>query len=179
MKKITAFLLFCFLLVSTISFGQSAETKFTVSVSVDSILFGNSFKVTFTLENSKGSEFTPPIFEAFNQIGGQSMSTRMSIVNGEMSQFSAYSFYLEPKEIGRHFIEPASIIGDGVVLETLPFEVFVLDNPEGLKQKVEEKGNRSDPFFEQFDMDLPPQFNWEAPDKKKKDKKSKRKTYRL
>lgn len=179
MKKIAAFLLFCFLLVSTINFGQSAEAKFTVSVSADSILFDNIFKVTFTLENAKGTEFIVPAFDAFNQIGGQSMSTRMSIVNGEMTQFSSYSFYLEPKEIGRHFIEPASIIGDGVVLETLPFEVFVLDNPEGIKQKIEEKGNRSDPFFEQFDMDLPPQFNWGAPDKKKKGKKSKRKTYRL
>ena len=169
--------MFCFLLIATINFGQSAEAKFTVSVSADSILFGNTFKVTFTLENAKGTEFTVPAFDAFNQIGGQSMSTRMNIINGEMTQFSAYSFYLEPKEIGRHFIEPASIIGDGLVLETLPFEVFILNNPEGLKQKIEEKGNRSDPFFKQFDMDLPPEFNWGEPKKKKK--KSKRKTYRL
>ena len=170
--------LFCFFLVANNGFGQS-DIKFTVSVGVDSILFGNAFKVTFTLENAKGGAFIPPAFEAFNQVSGQSTSTRTSIINGEMSQSSTYSFYLEPKEIGRFFIEPANITAGEITLETLPLAIFILDNPEGIKQNTEKKGNNPDLFFDQFDMDLPPQFDWNTPPSKEKKKKKKRKTYRL
>ena len=131
-------------LFSLDGFSQSEEPSFSVSVSSDSVYFGNRFKVTFTLENGQGENFLPPDFASFQMASGQMMSSRMSIVNGEMSQTSSYFFYLEPKEIGRYFIEPASIMVDGEVFETMPYEVFILDNPEGIRQEIEEDKSHSD-----------------------------------
>ena len=160
--------------------GQSDETTFVVSVSADSVLFGNKFKVTFTLENAKGEGFNQSAFKDFQQVSGQTTTSRMNVVNGEMSQMSSYIFYLEPKEIGRYFIEPSSIMVDGEVYETMPYEVFVLANPDGLKQEIEEDRRSNNSFFEQFDMIYPPAPNLGSPERKKKEQqKSKRKTTKL
>lgn len=166
-------------LFSLSGFSQSEEPNFSISVSSDSVYFGNRFKVTFTLENGQGENFMPPDFASFQMASGQMMSSSMSIVNGEMSQTSAYFFYLEPKEIGRYFIEPASIMVDGEVLETMPYEVFILANPEGIRQEIEGENDRNS-FFREFDMTFPPAPNFNSPERREMEKnKSKRKTTRL
>lgn len=166
-------------LFSLSGYSQSDEVSFSVSVSADSIYFGNKFKVTFTVENGQGSDFMQPEFRDFKMASGQMMSTRTSIINGEMSQTSSYSFYLEPKEVGRYFIEPASIEVDGEIYETEPYEVFVLSNPDGIIQEIE-GDRRNNSFFHEFDMAFPPAPNWGTPEREKMDKKKqKRKTTRL
>ncbi len=166
-------------LFSFSGYSQSDEVTFNVSVSADSVYFGNKFKVTFTAENGEVNNFLQPEFADFQMASGQMMSSRMSIVNGQMSQMKSFSYYLEPKEIGRYFIEPASVEIDGQVYETAPYEVFVLANPEGIIQEIEEdRGNNT--FFHEFDMTFPPAPNWGTPEREKTDnKKKKRKTTKL
>ena len=166
-------------LFSLSGYSQSDEVSFTVSVSADSVYFGNKFKVTFTVENGEGNNFMQPEFAAFDMASGQMMSSSISIINGAMSQTKSFSYYLEPKEIGRYFIEPASIEVDGEIYETAPYEVFVLANPDGIKQEIE-GDRRNNSFFHDFDMTIPqmPEFDMPVPEQQSP-KKKKRKTTRL
>lgn len=132
--------LFLLVACSTVFFTTLLAQKtptFTIEVSTDSILLGNVFKVKFTLENAQGVDFAPPTFTGFNVVGGPSMSSSMSIVNGKVTQQASYTYYLEPKDIGNYYIEPASITVDGAVLETEPLQVLVVPNPDGVQQQVE------------------------------------------
>lgn len=180
-------LFFVFAMIAFSSFTYAQENvKFSVEVSNDSILMGNYFKVKFSLENAKGDQFVAPIFEGFNVISGPNFSSSMSIMNGEMSQSVSYTYYLEPKDIGNFYIQPASINVGEDVLETQPLEVMVVPNPDGIKQKIEEPnqyGNRFKDFwgprFKEFRSPrMQPKDKLEK-EKEPKKKKKKRKIYKM
>lgn len=158
------------------------EARFTIEISTDSILLGNYFEVKFTLENAKGDHFEPPTFSEFLLRGGPNTASSMSIVNGEVSQSITYSYYLEPKDIGNFWVEPASIVVGDDVLETLPVEVVVFPNPDGVKQNIPQKQHfefRMDDFsFPMPKIEVPD--GEQAPQEKKEEKKKKkRKTYKI
>lgn len=155
-----------FLLFGGIVFGQKAP-KFTVEVSTDSILLGNTVQVKFTLENASGDNFQAPVFEGFHVVSGPNFSSSVSIVNGEVSQTAAYTFFIEPNDIGNYYIQAASIQVGKDVLETKPLQVIVVPNPDGVIQKspLTEKFN--------FDWQMPqvtpaPRDSTKAPAKKRK-----------
>lgn len=125
------------------------DIRFTVEVSTDSILFGNYFQVTFTLENAKGSDFSAPDFTAFHVVSGPNQASSMSIINGEVTQSVSYTYYLEPKDVGNFYILPASVDVGETILETQPVEIMVVPNPEGVQQSPQP---RSGLRMEGFDM---------------------------
>ena len=129
---------------------QENSPKFTVSISMDSILLGNYFEVKYTLENGSGDNFIAPDFENFTIVGGPNTSTSMSFMNGQMTQSVSYAYYLEPKDIGHFYIQPASIEASGQVLETIPMEVMVVPNPDGIRQTPQQRNNPGNSFFEDF-----------------------------
>ena len=155
--------------------GASAqdEAKFSVNVSGDSILFGNYFQVKFTLENAEGSNFEAPVFEGFNIVSGPNFSSNISIINGDVSRSVSYTYYLEPKDVGNFFLQPAAIQVGEQILETHPLEVMVVPNPDGIIQRPEEKK-----FRFQFDRNQTPGIP-PSPGQKTKKKKKKRKTYKI
>ncbi|MEN0003758.1 MAG: BatD family protein [Bacteroidota bacterium] len=191
-KMIFLFVLLCCTYGATVS--AQEDSRFTASVTMDSILYGNKFKVTFTLENGQGNAFEAPIFPDFHVVSGPNTSSSFSMMNGTVSQSISYTYLLEPKDIGNYYIEPASIQVDGTTLETAPIEVMVVPNPDGIIQREERSNDMMSPFgnFE-FRMDnmLPEEFfaprtpapkqeatpDGETPKTKKK--KKKRKTYKL
>ena len=162
-------ILLSFTLFSITAFTQDAN--FTISLSTDSVLMGNYFQVKFTLENASGKNFSAPSFEHFNIVGGPNQSMMTSVVNGEMTQSLSYSFYLEPKDLGNFFIEPASIEANGTLLETQPVELLVFANPDGVKQDPNIREGSQSPSFDFFQKK-------EKPAPKKKPKK-KRKIYKM
>lgn len=126
-------LLFC----SLLSFGQ-APTKFTVQVSTDSILMGNTFQVKFSLENAQGTNFqAPDLALYFDVVSGPNMSSSMQMMNGQMSQSVSYTYYLRPRETGVFYIEAASIETPDNYLETTPIEILVVPNPDGIQQPIQ------------------------------------------
>lgn len=167
MKRVFV-LLIIGILFQTVAFAQS-EPRFSVEISNDSILLGNYFIVKFTLENASSSNFQAPDFSDFHVVSGPNFSSSMTVINGNMSQKASYTFYLEPKDIGNYFIQPASIETEAGTLETVPLEILVVPNPEGITQKpeMEEETMR-------FDMRMDDFFNRPAPEEK--DAKPKRKT---
>lgn len=155
MKKLSILLVSVFL-ASQIGLAQE-NAKFSVKVSMDSVLYGNYFQVVFSLENAKGQDFQAPSFEDFVVKSGPNMSSSFSMVNGDVSQSISYTFYLEPKDIGNYYIQPASIAVGESMLETEPIEIMVVPNPEGLIQKQPQEDRMSD-FFKGFDSDRMPSF---------------------
>lgn len=162
---------------------QEKAARFTVEVSTDSLLMGNLLKVTFTLENAKGDGFEAPYFTGFDLQSGPNYSSSVSIVNGRSTQRLSYTYYLMPKDVGNYYIEPASVLVDGQVLETMPVEVIVVPNPDGHIQQpspeqrlgqsfhFEMPGFEGSPFgeggfegFPGFDWGDFPRFNWEGLD---------------
>lgn len=153
-------------LITVVSYAQDA--KFTATVTIDSVLLGNVIQVSFELKNAKGGQFNPPQFEHFDIVGGPNQSSSFSMVNGDVSQSMSYSYYLQPREVGTFYIEPASINADDTALETMPIEINVYPNPDGVKQ---------DPPKKQMEFDF-----WSTPrqgEKKKEKPKKKRKIYRM
>lgn len=199
MKKLSILFVSVFL-ASHIGLAQE-NAKFSVKVSMDSVLYGNYFQVVFSLENAKGQDFQAPAFEDFIVKSGPNMSSSFSMINGDVTQSISYTFYLEPKDIGNYYIQPASIAVGESMMETEPIEIMVVPNPEGLiQEQPQEEGMRG--FFKGFDSDRMPGFRdfqldfadpnrqrspqgkdqlngQEKEDKTKKKKKKKRKIYKI
>ena len=138
MKK----LFFLFLICSSVQiiFGQNAP-RFDVSVSTDSVLLGNPIEVEFLIENGKSKGFEPPRFDGFEVLSGPNQSSSIQIINGDMKQKATYTYILEPKNVGKYEIKPASIMIDGKEFLTKPITISVYPNPEGIKQEIPNKSN--------------------------------------
>ena len=146
MKKLLYTIAFSF--VISLAFAQQ-EASFRIEVSSDSVLLGNYFEVKFILENASGSQFEPPSFDGFSLVGGPNQSSSFSMVNGKVSQSMAYSFYLEPNDIGNYFIEAAYVKVGNEILETTPRMILVVANPDEIYQPPQAKyKDKPDPFYE-------------------------------
>lgn len=129
MKKI---ILYTALLLSVCYLQAQQAPRFFIQLSSDSVLLGNYVEVRFTLENAKGTDFEAPSFQDFRMLSGPHYTSNFSMINGEVSQTTSFTYQLEPKDIGNFFIEPASIRVQGDVLETEPVELLVVPNPDGI-----------------------------------------------
>ena len=158
---------------------QDGGARLSVSVSTDSVLMDNVFSATFCLENGEGTDFAPPAFEDFTVAGGPSFSSNMSIIGGQVSRRTCYTYYLSPRTEGVFYIGPASIRIDEQVLESEPVEILVVPNPEGIRQPVQPRDfnpwQRADDLwqdlFRDFRLLLPepePSKPAPAPDPKKR-----------
>lgn len=138
-----------FMMISLTAFSQQ-EAKLTVEISSDSILLGNYIEVKFTIENAAVTNFEAPNFDGFNIVSGPNQSSSMMISNGKVSQSVAYSYYIEPVEVGTYFIQPAFVDTEEGALESIPLEVWVVDNPDGIIQRPQQKNSRN--FFNRDDL---------------------------
>ena len=149
--------LFCILSVfvsTATTIAQNGDIK--VFASPDTVLIGNDVTVYFELHNAKGS-FIAPDIEGLEVVGGPNYSSSFSMINGETSSISTYSYVLRPRSEGSFFIGPASIEAKDQVYSTDPLEIIVLPNPNGIRQEPQRNYTMPDP--------------WSAPQKVKKKKR--------
>ncbi len=102
----------------------------TFSASVDNTTVGldDRFQVTFTFEGTdinSLSGFSAPDFNGFMVLSGPNQSTSMQIINGAVSASLSYSFYLQPRNLGKATIGSASIKYKGNVYKTDPLTINV------------------------------------------------------
>src|SRR5512146_330831 len=124
MKKLVIHIVF---LICLIPIGLEAQT-FTASVDNTTVGLNDRFQVTFTFEGNdinSLSNFSPPDFAGFMVLSGPNQSTSMQIINGAVSASLSYSFYLQPKNIGKYTIGSASIRYKGNSIKTNPISVVV------------------------------------------------------
>jgi BatD DUF11 like domain len=110
------------------------EGRFQMTVSEDTIGLNGTLEVRFTLENARAQKLNPPLFEGF-EVQGPSQSTSVSIVNGDMSQISTYTYHLKPKSVGSFPIGAAKMTTDAGDLTTETKPIVVLEQFESSKPK--------------------------------------------
>lgn len=151
-----SFLILLFVFVSTFTFAQDKPVTFTVDISTDSILMDNYFQVRFTVENADGQNFEAPDFsESFDIVSGPNFSTSVSMMNGDVTQSMNITYYLRPRDVGAYYIQPASVQAQGELLETMPMEVFVHPNPDGIQQSPPMQGGFQMEFGDPFGAGSP------------------------
>lgn len=124
------FSLFSVFLFSSITLlAQSEPASFYATTNTKEVTVGNTFRISFILENADGLDFQPPAFKEFAVVGSRGQSTSMSIINGKMSRSISYNYTLQAKKSGAFVIEPASVIVNGKTLFTKPIEINVLKAP--------------------------------------------------
>jgi hypothetical protein len=88
------------------------ETAFKAQVDRASVGMGEQFTLSLVLTNAGragGQNLQLPNMGKFFILSGPNQSSSVQIVNGAMSSTIAYSYALQPREIGRHTIGAASI----------------------------------------------------------------------
>jgi hypothetical protein len=104
----------------------SGQVKFTTVVSSQDVGKSDYLQVEFVVENAKQiDDLTPADFPGFRVVQGPIQSSGMSIVNGNMSQYKALSFVLEPTKTGRFTIGGASATVDGKQMRSNPVTINV------------------------------------------------------
>ena len=124
MKKLIAYI---FLIIGLFLPAISAQS-FTASVDNTTVGLNDRFQVTFTFEGTDVnnlSGFNAPDFAGFMVLSGPNQSTSMQIINGSVSASLSYSFYLQPKNLGRYTIGSASIKYKGTPYKTDPIGIQV------------------------------------------------------
>lgn len=123
--KMTSKILLIILLFGSLNYAQ----KFYASVDKNKVGLNEQFEISFTFEGKDINglnNFTPPAFTNFLALSGPNQSTSMQIINGNVSASRTYSYYLQPRSIGKYSIGSASIQFDGGTFKTQPLTIEVV-----------------------------------------------------
>lgn len=142
-----------------------AQSVFKVELSRDSILIGNTFTLTYVLENLQG-EFEAPDLSELNVVSGPNMSSSFQIINGDSKQSISYSYIIKPLEEGEIIIDQAFVIGKEETFESDFITVNVFPNPDGIIEDEPE-------MIKEFRFNFPFDNFKQQPKEKKKSKKYK------
>lgn len=102
----------------------------SIKVSAKSqVALGEKFNVVFEV-NADGSDFKGPSFNGFTVVGGpmKSTSSSVQIINGSMTRSvtNSHSYVIQAVSEGDFTIGEASVVVDGKVVKSEPFQVKVV-----------------------------------------------------
>lgn len=123
MKKTMFIFLFNVLLIP---FSAFAQVVFKAQLNKEEIGINQRVEVTFVI-NADADNFSPPLFNDFQIIGGPNYSYNNSWINGKHSFQKGISFVLIPKKKGTFTIGSATIEYEGRLYKTQPVKVKVGD----------------------------------------------------
>jgi hypothetical protein len=119
------------------------EIVFRSTLNKNKVVIGETFQISFTLENADGRNFTPPSFNDFYIVGGPSQAMNTQIINGSLTRAISFSYFLQPKKEGTFIIYPATIEVSGRTLKSNSVSVVVNKSNAG-------EGNREPTIAEQI-----------------------------
>ncbi len=140
MKKYLSYILLIILLIPAAVVAQS----FSASVDNTTVELNNRFQVTFKFEGTdinSLSGFNAPDFAGFMVLSGPNQSTSMQIINGSVSASVSYSYYLQPKNLGKYTIGSAVIKYKGTPYKTDPLTIQVEKGSPA--QAAQQNGNQN------------------------------------
>lgn len=126
---------------------QAPTPSFYASINVKEVMQGNTFRISFTLENEEGANFKPPPFRDFAVYGNRSQSSSVSIINGKMERSTTYSYTLLAKNTGTFEIGPASIEVNNQILKTQPVTLKVVKSNSAPASSEKSLNNSSEKIF--------------------------------
>lgn len=120
------------------------EVTFTATPDVKRITENEYFTVTFTITNANWTQFTPPAWRGFNQVGSPSQRQSTQIINGKASSSRSLVYNVLTKRAGKYIIGPAKAKVNGKEIESNSFTIEVV---KGKKKPAAASGNAEDNFF--------------------------------
>lgn len=114
--------IFLLVIISFAANGQ--ELSFSSEVSTDNIDIDEVFELKYSISGGSG-EFTPPILEFFEIVGGPNVQSSIQIMNGEVRREKSYIYFIRPKVEGELSIEYASLNTDDGILTTSEILIYV------------------------------------------------------
>jgi hypothetical protein len=123
------FLIGILLLLSTHISAQNKAVFYANASSLE-VMEGAEVRVEFIMNNIRGSNFTPPVFNNFLVLSGPSQTSSYSNTNGAVSQQYIYSYRLQAEKAGRYTIRAAYCNYNGQRLATTPFQITVIKRDE-------------------------------------------------
>jgi len=125
-------------------FGQS----FNASVNTTTVALNDKFQVSFTFEgqdiNSVKSFSSPDLNRDFLVLSGPNQSTSMQIINGAVSASISYSYYLQPRNLGKYTIGTAKILYKNQEYKSEPIKIEVVAGAPKPKQNTQTDNNVSE-----------------------------------
>lgn len=141
MKIRKIFMLLSLLLAYTTIFGQDIE--FTASAK-EVVETGDQFRLIYSV-NGQASGFRTPSIKGFSVVSGpnQSQSSRMQIVNGQVSQSVEYTFtyILQASSEGTYTIPPASVNVAGKTYQSNSVTIKVVKGNTQPQQQGTQQGS--------------------------------------
>lgn len=97
----------------------------TATVDRTTLTTDDLLTLTVTVDRAAGgSEPVLPALDGFSLLGTSS-GTQISIINGDMSVLMAYTYYLQPTQVGELVIPPFSTTANGQTYQTEPILITV------------------------------------------------------
>ncbi|NWF88573.1 MAG: protein BatD [Ignavibacteriaceae bacterium] len=122
--------------------------SFSASVNSTTVPLNDRFELSFTFEGQdinaiKG--FTPPdLNKDFLVLSGPNQSTSMQIINGAVSASISYSYYLQPRNLGKYTISSAKLFYKDREFKTDPIKIEVIAGSTKPKQTDQSNDNVSE-----------------------------------
>lgn len=109
--------------------GQSDELAFRAEVETPRVGVDDQFQLTVTISGRSielQGEIVPPELTGLRVVGGPSVSTQVSFINGAMSQARVYVWLLQATAVGTASVGPVRAVLAGRSRETAPIAVEVM-----------------------------------------------------
>lgn len=127
-KTVYTLLLIC----CVASYANAQEFRFTAAVNANTIGTDELVRIQFMIENPQNlSSFNPPEFKGFEVVQGPQQMQGTSIINGRASTYYAFSYVLQPKQVGSFTIPAASARVDGRIVKSNPVNIEVVKGGAG------------------------------------------------
>lgn len=119
------------------------EPKISTKIQYDSVGLEEPFKLTITVENSRAVSVEKIAFRDFDIIQGPFQSSQFSMVNGQSSSSTTFTYLLKARETGYFVLESQTIYIDNNSYKTPETAVVVVE---------EIQRTQEDNFTNPFDM---------------------------
>ncbi len=124
---------------------QSQDLRATLSKSQVGV--GETFRITYEVQNGNISNFILPRLDDFRRVGGPYQSSRTQIINGQMSSSTSLSYDFVALNKGTYIIGAASAKVNGETVSSNTLEIKVVDagsaSPQASQPNTRQQGSQS------------------------------------
>jgi hypothetical protein len=123
------------------SFVSSGNAQVSVKVNVENkvVALNGYVRIQYRLDyENDATSFTPPPFANFTIVQGPEQITGMQNINGQVSNYSTFSYVLKPSKKGRFIFPPAKATMDGKLFQSASVTVEV--NEHGAPMRINGSG---------------------------------------
>ncbi len=143
----------------TVIFGSNssfAQVKFSVVCPNKTIGKNDLLQIQFKVENATNvQDIIPPDFKNFNIVSGPNQESSTSDINGQVSQYVAMGFSLQPKSVGTFTIGPAKVVADGKDYQSNPVTIKVTNASAQPQNNNSASSLPAFPSMPNFNFDFP------------------------